>query len=110
MLQIAPATSLRLHADAHTLAGDLAYERGLLDKAEESYRTAMLFFESCGEHAAAGRLLAAIARTYLDRGRILDALNYMQASVRRVADAALHENFLWVLQVAAQQAASSPPG
>lgn len=110
VLEIAPATSLRLHADAHTLVGDLAYERGRLDKAEESYRTAMLFFQSCGEQAAAARLLAAIARTYLDRGRVLDALNYMQASLRRVADAALHENLLWVLQVAAQQAASSPPG
>jgi hypothetical protein len=110
VLEIAPATSLRLHADSHSLAGDLAYEQGFLDKAEESYRMAMLLFQACGEQAAAARLLAAIARTYLDRGRVIDALNYMHAALTRVDDAALQENLLWVLQVAAQQTAHSSPG
>jgi len=109
VLAIAPATSLRLHADAYTLAGDLAYEQGLLDNAEESYRKAMLFYQSCGEQAAAARLLAAIARTYLDRDRLHDALSFMHAAVRRAPDAALQEHLLWVLRVAIQQAADSAP-
>jgi hypothetical protein len=109
VLRIAPATSLRLHADTHSLAGDLAYEQGFLDKAEESYRMAMLLFQTCGEQAAAARLLAAIARIYLDRGRIVDALHYMHAAVSRVADDALRGNLLWVLQAATQQTAQSTP-
>jgi hypothetical protein len=110
VLEFAPATNLRLHADTHSLAGDLAYEQGFLDEAEESYRMAMLLFQACGEQAAAARLLAAVARTYLDRGRVIEALNYMHAALSRVADAALHENLLWVLQVATQQTAHSSPG
>lgn len=102
VLRIAPETHLRLHADAHSLVGDLAYEQGSLDKAEESYRMAMLLFQACGEQAAVARLLAAIARTYLDRGRIIDALGYINAAVSR-ADATLHENLLWVLQVVTQR-------
>lgn len=110
VLRIAPATSLRLHAETHSLVGDLAYEQGSLDKAEDSYRMAMLLFQACGGQAAVARLLAAIARTYLDRGRIVDALSYMNAAVSRVADATLHENLLWVLQAATHQAAQSPSG
>lgn len=109
VLRIAPATSLRLHAETHSLIGDLAYEQGSLDKAEDSYRMAMLLFQACGEQAAVARLLAAIARTYLDRGRIVDALSYMNAAVSRVADTTLHENLLWVLQVATHQAAQTMP-
>lgn len=110
VLEIAPATSLLLHADTHSLAGDLAYEQGFLDKAEESYRMAMLLFQACGEQAAAARLLAAIARTYVDRGRVIEALSYIHAALSRVADATLHENLLWVLKVATQQTAHSSPG
>ena len=97
VLRIAPPTSLRRHADAHSLIGDLAYEQGFLDKAEESYRMAMLLFEACGEHTIVGRLLAAIARTLFDRDRTAEGLNYQHAAVARVHDAALQDKLLWIL-------------
>ena len=94
-----PARGLRRHtSDAHLLIGDLAYEQGFLaDKAEESYRMAMLLFEACGEHTIVGRLLAAIARTLFDRDRTAEGLNYQHAAVARVHDAALQDKLLWIL-------------
>jgi len=97
VLRMAPPTSLRTHADAHSLIGDISYEQGFLDKAEESYRTAMVFFEACGEHTIVGRLLAATARTLFDRDRTAEGLNYQLAAVARVPDAALQDKLLWIL-------------
>jgi tetratricopeptide (TPR) repeat protein len=114
VLSLAPQSDWRRHAEAHALLGDLAYEQGFLDKSDEAYRTAMLLFEGCGEHAAVGRLLAAVAQTLIGRDRLIDALDLLRAAISRVPDVAVRDSFFFVLQAvgqqAAQQSAQDPPG
>jgi tetratricopeptide (TPR) repeat protein len=106
VLHIASQEDLRRLAAAHTLIGDLAYEQGYFEDAEQSYRDAMLLFGTCSDTIAVGHLLLAIACTYIDRGNLNEALIYLRSAASRVSDQAVRKVILWVLQTMAQ----APPG
>ena len=69
VLETAPDTALRWHAEAYSLLGNLSYRQAHFDTAEERYQRAAELFEAANDRAAVVRLLAAISRTLVDRGR-----------------------------------------
>ena len=85
-LSTAPDTALRLHAQGRSLLGNLAYERGELDAAEEHYRMAATWFEVVRDKGAVARLLLAVGRTLIERGRLADAINELRAAVERTPE------------------------
>jgi len=92
VLENAPDTALRWHAEARSLLGDLAYERGHFDEAEEHYQAAAELAEAGNDRAAVARLLIAISRTLSDRGRFADALTQLRAALNRAtSDASVIE-------------------
>lgn len=108
--QNAPDTALRLHAEARSLLGNLAYQQGLLAAAEEHYQAAAELFEAAGgDRAAVVRLLAAISRTLLDRGRFAEALTQVAAALNRArADAAVQFELNWVMTELIQRSSDGP--
>jgi hypothetical protein len=109
VLRTVPGKDLRRHAEAHSLIGDVAYERGRLDEAESSYRTAISLFQACGQNAAVGRLFAAVARTFIDRGRLGEALDELAAAVNRVPDLILQDELVNVMTRLSEESARKPP-
>ena len=100
-LHIAVADDLPLQAEAQSLLGNLAHERGKPQDAEFSYRQAAGLFEAARDTAAAARQLAAIGHTLLDQGRLTDAVEELRAAVSRLPHEALLQTGLgWaVLQL-----------
>jgi tetratricopeptide (TPR) repeat protein len=82
--EAAPQTALRLHAQADSLLGNLAYEKGDLDQAVAHYRNAASLFEAAREHGSVALLLAATGRTLAARGDLLAAINELHAAVLRM--------------------------
>jgi tetratricopeptide (TPR) repeat protein len=74
----------QLRAEANSLLGNLAYERGKPAEAEVRYRGAAELFEAAGNPAAAARQLAAVGQTLLAQGHISDAVDELKAAVRRL--------------------------
>jgi tetratricopeptide (TPR) repeat protein len=77
-------SDIRLHAKACSLFGNLEYERGKPEKAEERYRGAMERFGAAGDHRAVVYQLAAIGQTLLAQGRVKEAVDELDAAVRRM--------------------------
>lgn len=75
---------LRLEADARSLLGDIAFERGELDRAEEQYYQAAEVSERLQDRQSAGRLLGATGRIHARQGRYTAALEDLQAAVSRM--------------------------
>jgi hypothetical protein len=97
-LAAAPETALRLHAQARSILGNLAYERGELDAAEEHYRKAATWFEVERDKGAVARLLFAVGRTLIARGRLTDAINELRAAVERIPeDDAVQIQLAWAV-------------
>jgi len=89
VLENAPDTALHWHADARSLLGNLAYQQGNFDRAEEHYRAAAELSEAANDRDAVVRLLRAISRTLTDRGRFADAISQLSAALyRATVDAA----------------------
>ena len=80
------SADLRLQADARSLLGNLAFERGQLDVAEEQYRLAAGLCEQLGDQSAVGRLIGAVGRMNAQQGRYTAALEDLQSAVMRVPD------------------------
>jgi tetratricopeptide (TPR) repeat protein len=74
----------RLLAETHSLLGNLAYERGKPSDAEGHYREAARLFEAARDREAVARELAAVGQTLLAQGRIGDAVDELEAAVRRL--------------------------
>ncbi len=111
VLSDAPDTALRWHAEAHSLLGNVCYERGHFDQAEERYQAAATLFEVVGDRAAVVRSLAAIGRTLSDRGRLADALTQLHAALTRAsADATIQFELSWVMAELAQRSSDGPHG
>ena len=109
VLSDAPETALRWHAEARSLLGNVRYERGQFDQAEEEYRAAATLFEAVGDRAAVVRSLAAIGRTLSDRGRLTDALTHLHAALSRdSADATIQFELRWVMTELAQRSSGGP--
>ena len=85
-LKTAEAADLRLQADARSLLGNLAFERGQLDLAEEQYRLAAGLCEQLGDQSAVGRLIGAVGRMNAQKGNYTAALEDLQSAVMRVPD------------------------
>ena len=111
VLSDAPDTALRWHAEAHSLLGNVCYERGHFDQAEEAYQAAATLFEAVGDRLAVVRSLAAIGRTLSDRGRLADALTQLHAALSRAsADATIQFELSWVMTELAQRSSDGPHG
>ena len=74
----------RLRAETNSLLGNLAYERGKPSDAEGYYREAGRLFEAARDSGAAARQLAAVGQTLLAQGRVGDAVDELEAAVRRL--------------------------
>ena len=97
-LRAAPDDDLRLQAEARSLLGNLAHERGKPADAEVSYRQAASLFETVRDPAAVARQLAAIGQTLLDQGRLTDAVDELRAAVGRLPhDALLQTAIGWAV-------------
>jgi tetratricopeptide (TPR) repeat protein len=88
-LRSAAAGDLRLQAEAQSLLGNVAHERGKPADAEARYRQAAGLFETVQDTAAVARQLAAIGQTLLDQGRLTDAVHELQAAVGRLPNDAV---------------------
>lgn len=80
----AAGDDLRLQAVTSSFLGNVFYERGLLDRAEEQYEAAAVAFESLQDSQAVGRLLAAIGQLKLAQGKGAEAMKELHAAVHRV--------------------------
>ncbi len=69
---------------AHSLLGNVAYESGEPDQAEDSYQAAMQYFTAANDTKAAGYYLAAIGQLLLEQGRTAEAAIALESAVRRV--------------------------
>lgn len=112
VLSVAPDTQVRWHAEARSLLGNLAYERGQFEQAEEEYLEAAKLFEVIGDKRAVVRLLAAISRTLFDRGLGAKALKQLNvAQSRATPDATLQLELTWIVAEATQRLSDGPsPG
>jgi tetratricopeptide (TPR) repeat protein len=97
-IRAAPAEGLRLRAEAESLAGNLAYERGQSDRAELRYRVAARLFEAVRDTGAVARQLAAVGRTLLAQRRLADAVVELRAAADRLPNDAVVQTALgWAL-------------
>ena len=76
--------SLRVHAEAESLLGNVALARHGLAQAEARYRHAATLFEALQDTSAVARLLAAIGQTLLAQGRAAEAVDELHAAIRRI--------------------------
>jgi len=77
-------TDLRLRAEAESLLGNVAHARSQPAKAETRYRHAAALFEALQDTSAVAGLLAAIGQTLLAQGRAAEAVDKLQAAIRRI--------------------------
>lgn len=110
VLAIAPETSLLVHAEARSLLGKVAHERGDFGQAEQEYWAAATLFDTAGDRPAVVRLLAAISLALSSRGKLADALNQLRAALARAAvDATVQVELAWVMEKLAEESADGPP-
>lgn len=76
--------SLGLCAEAHSLMGNLAFEREEPSEAEKNYQKAASLFEAVRDTRAAARQLAAVGRMLIAQGQVTDAVDELRAAVDRV--------------------------
>jgi tetratricopeptide (TPR) repeat protein len=104
VLDVAPDRELRLHAQAHSLLGDLDYQQGHFAQADDRYGKAATLFGAVGDTGAVARLLFAQARTLIDRNRLADAVQLLFGAVTRTpADLNLQLELDWAIDTLAQQ-------
>lgn len=84
ILVTAPIDAFALRAEANSLLGNIAYERGKLALAEGYYRNAAELFEAAQHTEAVAQEYAAVGQTLLAQGRLRDAVNELQVAVRRM--------------------------
>jgi tetratricopeptide (TPR) repeat protein len=110
VLDVARDSELRLHAQAHSLLGDLAYRQGHFAQADERYQRAASLFAAVGETGAVAHLLFAQARTLIDRNRLADAVQLLFGAVTRTpADRSLQLELDWAIDALTQQQQPPPP-
>jgi tetratricopeptide (TPR) repeat protein len=107
-LKAAGSGDLRLRADARSLLGNIAFERGHLEVAEEHYRRAAELSEQLRDQSAVGNLLGAIGRIHARQGRHAAALEDLQSAVTRLpGDLALQTELAKALWQAGQVQAAA---
>ena len=83
-LKAADGRDLRLQGDACLLLGNIAFERGQFDLAEQHYQQAAELSERLRDQPAVGRLLGAIGRIHAKQGHHMAALEDLQSAVTRL--------------------------
>ncbi len=68
VLRIPLGTGMRLHAEACSLLGNVAFERGRATAAEDHYRNAAALFGALQDNSAVAYQLAAVGQTLLAQG------------------------------------------
>jgi tetratricopeptide (TPR) repeat protein len=84
ILLTASADAFRLRAEANSLLGNVAYERGKPTEAEGYYRQAAELFEAGQDTVAVANECAAVGQTLLAQGRLSEAVNELAVAVRRL--------------------------
>ncbi len=84
MLRPTSPTGLRLRANAQSLLGNIAYERGKPMDAESRYRKAAELFAAAEDIRGAACQLAAVGQTLLAQGRAAEAARELHAAVTRL--------------------------
>jgi tetratricopeptide (TPR) repeat protein len=84
----------RLRADALSLLGNIEYQVGQPDRAEENYRDAAKWREQLGDQPEVGRLFGAIGCIHSRQGQYLRAVDELQAAVTRAPSDLLLKNKL----------------
>jgi tetratricopeptide (TPR) repeat protein len=88
----------RLRAEAESLLGNIAHERGKPAEAEARYRVAASLFEAVQDTGAVARQLAAVGQTLLAQGRVTDAVDELRAAVDRLPnDLVVQAELAWAL-------------
>jgi tetratricopeptide (TPR) repeat protein len=82
-LETSDGSDVRLHAGASSLLGDIVCERQRYAEAEERYREAAGLFEAVQDDIAVAHQLAASGQMLLAQGQVADAVDRLQAAVRR---------------------------
>lgn len=82
-LRASPGVGRRLSAEANSLLGNIAYERGKPAEAEDRYRTAASLFQAVADAGAAAHQLAAAGQILLAQGRTAEAVAELRAAVDR---------------------------
>jgi tetratricopeptide (TPR) repeat protein len=108
VLDTADLAKLGLLADARSLLGNIAYQRGMYDLAEQHYNLAAELREQQGDQSSVGRLFGAIGKMHARQGLYLAALAELQAAVTRLpGDPELHTELATVLWRTGQSQAAS---
>jgi tetratricopeptide (TPR) repeat protein len=74
----------RLHAEARTLLGNIAFESDKPGEAEARYREAAELFGAVSDTQAVAHLLAAVGQTLLAQGRFTEAVEELYAAAERL--------------------------
>lgn len=103
-------TDLRVHAEASSLRGKLAYEHGALDQAEAHYRRAAQLFEAIEDTGAVACLLGAVGLTLALRNELGEALKQLTAALNRAPDdPVIQAELNWTVQELARHTTDIPP-
>jgi tetratricopeptide (TPR) repeat protein len=96
ILLTASPDAFRLRAEANSLLGNIAYERGKPSEAEGYYREAAGLFEAAQDTGAVAQQFAAVGQTLLAQGRVSDAVNELGVAVRRLPnDLVMRAELAW---------------
>jgi tetratricopeptide (TPR) repeat protein len=77
-------SNVRVHAEAHSLLGNLEYERDKPAEAERQYRDAVRLFGVSGDNHAVVEHLAAIGQTLLATDHVKEAIDELYVAVQRM--------------------------
>lgn len=83
-LRISRDTDLRMRAEANSLLGNVAVERGKPGRAEKYYRLAATLFEVARDTESVARQLTAIGQMLLAQGQVAAAVQQLRAAVDRM--------------------------
>ena len=96
ILLTAPPDAFRVRAEANSLLGNIAHERGKLPEAERHYREAAGLFAAALDSGAVAQEYAAVGQTLLAQGRVSDAVNELEIAVRRLpSDFVVRAELAW---------------
>jgi tetratricopeptide (TPR) repeat protein len=96
ILLMAAPDAFRLRAEANSLLGNVAHERGEPADAEGYYRRAAELFEAVQDAGAVAHEYAAVGQTLLAQGRASDAVNELVVAIHRLPnDNVLRADLAW---------------
>lgn len=83
ILRLPLGADTRIHAEAQTLLGNIAFEREKPEEAENHYRKAAELFGAVSDTQAVAHQLAAVGQTLVAQGRFAEAVEELHAAAGR---------------------------